>query len=348
MDLSSHINDILINFPKYTITQEDKKLIETDKALWITKKLFRKKFRKTKIYETTFNDILKKVTHSIENNIPIQLVILFGWYKHFWNESHPFVDRAEFFNIKFMSELVSPVLEIHTPGIKLDYASEDIIITKMNNYPRSSLNKYAKSFQQLINTFSQYFPSNFSIKYTRTGEMYDTQKLLSEVEKRLPESRNERNKLSETEQKLSVHRSKRSIMRDGEEDRTQLNEQEKKQKIIESRLVEQLFYIIEDELIGEYYYWNEHIPLVLSRGLSDENIFHRLTLGSTSSCVVDFWIGRGILEIRDNKIIPKIVSKTQYEKIKNNITTTPITNKLSKINDNFTKINTHTSNDYLI
>ena len=102
----------------------------------------------------------------------------------------------------------------------------------------------------------------------------------------------------------------------GEIDYSDLDEAEKNKLIEKSKQIENLFYEIEDELINGYYHEGTHIPLVLSWGLSDENFDRWLTLGSVSSSAVDFWIGRGILEIRNNKLIPRIVSRNQYKKIK--------------------------------
>lgn len=73
----------------------------------------------------------------------------------------------------------------------------------------------------------------------------------------------------------------------------------------------------EVNFIGDYYNGENRIPVVLTWGLSfDNKEMNWLTLGSTFSSTVDFWIGRGILERHENKFVPRIVSATQYDKIK--------------------------------
>ena len=334
--ISEYLNQNIFQFPNYVLTDDDRKLIKADKAKWITKKLFRKKFRKTKTYKEAFNEISKKIKYSIERDAPIHFIILFGGYKHFWNDSHPNTDWAELFNLRFMSEFVAPLLKVYSKGVILDYGSEDVIITKMNNYPKKSLDLYAKSFQKLINFYSNYVPPNFSINYIRTSDKYDVGDLTAKIESALPNKIKEWDKLSLEEKSAKLKRSNRSVMFDGENNFSNLAKIEKEKLIEKSKQIEELFYEIEDELIGDYYYGGNNIPLVLSWGLSNENLDHWLTLGSTFASSVDFWIGRGILEVRNDKIVPRIVSKKQYFEIKNYLTKIDI--ELLSFNKNLTKL----------
>ena len=310
----------MTTFPKYNLSAEDNKAIENSKAHWMTRKITRKKFRKTKINKNTFDEIQKKIENSIEEKRPIHFNILFGGYKHFWNDSHPYPDWAEVFNLKFMSELISPILEVYEPGVELDYSSEDIILPYMNNYPIKALDEYAKSFKKLIEFYSKNIPKNFKINYIRTGEMYNREKLIETIFKKLPKVKKEWEKISKKEKDILLHRSHRSVMWNGYKNLTNLNDKEKLKKIEESKQIEDIFYEEEDKLIGEYSYGANNIPIVLSWGLSDENIDNWLTLGSTFASSVDFWIGKGILEKRENKLIPRIISKNQYNEIKEKLT----------------------------
>lgn len=315
--LQKYIDNLATSFPRYSLSDEDKKMIEMKgKTEWITKMLLRKKFRKTKIFEETRKDILKKVALSIKEERPLYFIILFGGYKHFWNSSYPEVDWAEFFNLNFMSEFLAPVLEVHRPGVILDYGSEDVVMTLMDNYPETDLDKYAESFEEMIKFYSKHIPNNFKINYVHTGKKYDSEKLKAKIKEKLPEKKKEWEKLSNEEKKKSLHRSYRSVMWDGKEDWTRLSDIEKEGKIKESKIIEDTFYEIEAEFLGDYFIGDNHIPLVLSWGLTDENIDHWLTLGSTYASTVDFWIGRGIIEDRGERFIPRIVSKEQYNSTK--------------------------------
>lgn len=315
--VSKYLRDMLHSFPTYSLTQADKEAIKEHKAEWITKILLTKKFRKTKVFEQTKNSIMAKVELSLKENKPLHFVILFGGYKAFWNPSHPEVDWAELFNLRFMTELFSPILQAYGPGVILDYGSEDLIITEMDNYPKTVLDSYAASFKTLLAAYSKSLPTNFKINYVRTGEMYDSSKLKQELWKILPQKKEEWKHLSEENKKNLLHRSYRSIMWKGEKDLTNLNEAQKEERIAESKIIENTFYELEANYFGDYFTGGNRIPIVLSWGLSkEENVDHWLTLGSTYASTTDFWIGRGVLELRDGRFIPRVLSKNQYSDLK--------------------------------
>lgn len=46
-----------------------------------------------------YDDISQKIQLAVDANEPIYLIIIFGGYKHFWNDSYPHVDWAELFNL---------------------------------------------------------------------------------------------------------------------------------------------------------------------------------------------------------------------------------------------------------
>ena len=94
-----------------------------------------------------------------------------------------------------------------------------------------------------------------------------------------------------------------------------LTDKEKHQLIIDSRLIELAYYEIEGkpEVLGDYLWADNHICICFSFGLSHDNAFEDLTLSSAEGSIVDFWIGRGILESREDKINPRTMSHRQYE-----------------------------------
>ncbi|MFH1832824.1 MAG: hypothetical protein ABH816_01470 [Candidatus Levyibacteriota bacterium] len=227
-----YLQELYVNFPRYVLSAEDKKVIEhLGKAEWITQKLILGKFRKAKISQNSRQDIFDKVSLSLKENKPLYLIICFGGYKHFWNPSHPQIDFAEFFNLRFMSEYFAPILVVHPPGVILDYESEDVILPMMNNYPESALDEYAQSFRELIKLYTQNIPKNFKINYVRSQEQYDTSKVFKRITELMPKKRKEWKKLSKEEREKRLHKAANSIMWKGKEDLTGLNEKEKRKKI---------------------------------------------------------------------------------------------------------------------
>ncbi len=321
-EVNDYLHTLLKEFKPYLLTEEDQKKTARDKAEFLTEKLALSKYRKRKLASTTRQAIYNKVNMSIEQNRPLHFVIPFGGYKHFWNPSHPEPDWAELFNFRYLTEYVSPVLAIHEPGVIIEYVSEDMIMTRMDNYPRDVLETYARVFKELINWYNKQTPNNLDFRYFRVGDRCDKEKIIQIVEGLLPERRAMFDKLSQNEKDRELHRSKRSFYWDGEFDFTHLDDEEKYNKIVESRLIELAYYETEGlpEFLGDYLSNDEHICILFSFGTTPDNDeFQGLTLGSTYGSLVDHWIGRGVLEKRESQFFPRIVSKQQYEDAKENI-----------------------------
>ena len=310
-------------FQEYHLSPEDKKKIDRDKVGFILSKLTRKKYRKRKLVDKTRKAIEEKIKLSIKENWPIHLVVPFGGYKHFWNSSHPEPDWAELFNFKFLSDYVAPILLTYKPGAIVEYVSEDLILPKMNNYPEKTLEQYSKTFKKILTWYNKKLPNNLQFKFFRVKDKCDHKKLIKKVNGLIEKRKKDFSKLTQKEKDRELHRSHRSIMWQGKEDWSKLSEKQKKNKIIESRIIELAYYDTEaeKEFLGEYLWEKNHICIVFSFGTTHDNDeFQDITLGSTYASVVDHWIGRGILEKRENHFIPNIISKNQYQKMKKNLT----------------------------
>lgn len=318
-EIKQYLTGLLTVFPEYAISPEDEKKISQDRTQWMAGKLTLKKFRKAKVAEKTKEDILQKIRMSIRENKPVHLIVCLGGYKHFWNPSFPQADWAELFNLAFMTEFAAPILKVHPPGVILDYESEDAIMPTIDNFPEESLDAYARSFRDLIAVYSKKLPSNFKINYIRSQEQYDTSKMFARLQEMLPDRINEWQALPLEEKEKRLHRTPKSIMWKGKEDWSHLSENEKKEKMEISKITNEVYYDADAEFRGDYFTGTNHIPIVLSWGLCAENSLNWLTLGSTYSSMVDFWVGRGIIEKTKEKLVPRIVSQEQYSKIKDKL-----------------------------
>lgn len=321
--VTDYLKGELGNFPSYELKPEDEEKIKISGLdRWITNKLLVKRFRKAKVAEKTAEEIFKKVQLSTKENKPLYLILGFGGYKNFWNSSYPEVDWAEFFNLRFMSEYVAPVLVAYAPGVSLEYESEDIILPLIDNYPEESLEAYARSFKELTNIYSKQLPTNFKINYIRSQEQLNTSKLFDRINELLPAKKEAWRKLSPEEKEQHLHRTPANIMWRGKVDWTSLTDEEKQAKIVESKIINETYYDADYEFRGKYFEGGNHIPLVFSFGKTvDNEVTNWVTLGSTFSSMVDFWVGRGILEDRESKFVPRIVSHRQYDEVKDKLQT---------------------------
>lgn len=308
ININQYLNKLFSEYTKYILSPEEQKIVDRDLLTFIVQKLIRKKFRKQKVFPETLKEISEKVQKSIKDNKPINFSIFFGGYKHFWNPSHPEVDWAEIFTFKFLTEWVSPIITVYKPGVTFDFISEDCILEKMNNYSNESLDNYSKSFKTLLEKYNEKLPENLKYKFIRLKDKFNQEKMLKAVEKKIKEGYERWNSLSSEDQEAELIRSKRSVI---------ITENDNRDRIVESRIVELAYYEIEalPEFFGDYFNGN-NIYLSFSFGLSSDNIYHWIVLGSTYASVVDFWIGRGILEQRGDSFVHRIISKEQYKKTK--------------------------------
>lgn len=325
-EVKEYLTQLLTVFPTYNLNGDDKKVVQRDVATFILQKLTRKKFRKQKLHPDTIQEFTTKIATKVKEDKPIHFTIPFGGYKHYWNPSHPDPDWAEIFTLRFLIEWVSPIITTYKPGVVIDFISEDLILPRMNNYPEDVLEKYSQAFSSLLDTYRQFLPKNLKINYFRVGDRYDKKAIIKEVEDLLPERWEKWNTYTSEEKEIELKRSKRAIMWNGNHDLANLSDEEKEKRMIESRLIELAYYDIEAKpnFLGDYYTEDNRIGICFSFGLSPDNVTHWITLGSTYASSVDYWIGRGILEKTQEGFIPRIISKEQYQKVKNSLQTTQI------------------------
>ncbi len=323
--MENYLKQLLTKIAPYEPTAEDLKSYSRNRIEYIFDKLNRKKFRRKKMGQESLNNLKIKIQESIKKESPIQLVIPFGGYKHFWSTSHPEPDWAELFQFRYITEYVQPIAALYQPGVTIEYVSEDLIVPRMDNYPKESIETYMKRFSELLYWYQKQLSSNIHFSVSRVSSMCDKEKLTKEVLSKIPEKRQAFELLSVSDKDKELKRSHRSVYWKGEIDLTHLTDQEKLEKIIESRLIELTFYETESqpEYIGNYYGDNNRICVVFSFGLSQDNAFDDLTLGSAHGSIAEFWIGRGVIE-NPKLPHPRIITAKQYEQVKEHIQKIPV------------------------
>lgn len=325
-EANTYLAQLLTNIEPYSLTSDERKKVTRDKPGFIMDKLMRKRFRR-RISDETRKTTAEKVAARVQANQPIHIIIPFGGYKHFWNPSHPETDWAELFHFRWMTECVAPILAAYEPGVILEYVSEDLILPRMNNYPDEALEAYTTTFRKIMEWYTQYTPKNLEMRYWRVSEKCDKQAIIDKVEALLPERKAAFARLTTEEQEKEIHRSLRSVLWNGKQDLTGLSDEQKRERIIESRLIELAFYDTEgsDEFIGNYYWDDNRIPICFSFGLSPDNDeFGDLTIQSSPGSIVDHWIGRGVLLRAGDKLHGTIISQQQYKKAVGNLETVKV------------------------
>ena len=299
--------------------------LETKLQTSMIDRLFAKKFRKYSIDPQVRIDVEAKLNNIIEKKLPLNFVPSFGGYKHWWTPTYPTIDWAEIFNMKFMLEYLVPICANYKSNkSSIEYESEEIILSELNNVPQSGLDEYTKTFRQAL----EYFNNNqkyIEMKLSLAREQYknynfNKQKLLQRINEMIPEYTKRFNNYSSQDQEKRIQKARTNFKLDGVVDYSNLSEVEKEELYKKSRIFNEAFLDADYEVRGNDFFEKENnIPLLFSFGLGPggEAWLH---IGSSKSSMTDFWAGTGILEIRENgQIIERILSRNQFENIKNKL-----------------------------
>lgn len=332
--VNEYINNKLLNFNNIeTNSLEGKDLKDS-----ILNRLFSRKWSRKAQFDEAKKYTEEKVENILNNHLEFLFCFCFGGYKHFWSPTYPEPDWAEIFTIKYLMEYILPIAETQDKRTKIEFESEEVALTYMNNTPQEGMDKYNRVFKDLISYINDKvkYPIDLSVVLAR--DFYDKDELLRKMNEYLPIVQERFNSLSEEEKEIRLKRAETNIMWNGKEDLTNISEDERKEFIYNSRTLNEAFLDIDYELRGKEYFEKDNlIPLLGSFGLGagGESWLH---LASNSSSMVDFWAGMGILEVREDKIIEKTISKKQYEQIKDKLIKVNLNNDLINISSNYSWI----------
>lgn len=122
-------------------------------------------------------------------------------------------------------------------------------------------------------------------------------------------------------------------------DYSNISEAERYNLYRHSRILNETFLDMDFELRPNYFEGDTSIPLLFSFGLGPggEAWLH---IGSCSTSMVDFWAGIGILEYweSEDKIVQRIISRSQYDAIKNDLIEVKVESPISHITNNLESI----------
>ena len=332
--VNKYINEQILNFNNIETNELEGSTLKEQ----ILNRLFSRKWSRKAQYEEAKKYTEEKVDNILTNNLNFIFCFCFGGYKHFWTPTYPEPDWAEIFTIKYLMEYVLPIAQTQDKKVNIEFESEEVALTYMNNTPQEGMDKYNKVFKKIINYINNKteYPIDLSIVLAR--DFYDREKLLNKMYDYLPEVQERFNKLNEMEKEIRLKRAETNIMWKGKENLTNISDEEKRKFIYNSRTLNEAFLDIDYELRGKEYFEKENlIPLLGSFGLGAGGELW-LHLASNKSSLVDFWAGMGILEIREEKIIEKTISQKQFEQIKNELKKVKLNNDLVEISDNYSWI----------
>lgn len=314
INIQQYISDLL-EFPQYQLTLDEVVAIEKSGIVpYLVKKIMSNKYRKSSPSRLVIEEVNKRVKQSVKENSPIHLTIPTGGYKKWQLDSAPRVDWAEFFHLRYMTEYMAPIAAAYPQGVILDYFSNSWLIKIISHYPQDELDEYTHSFRQLITQFEKHLPDNIKIRYNVVEDQLPEEVLLARALKNRPQVESEWKNLTEKEQTERLKYSERNIRWDILESKRRLSVSERRKIIYEGK-------IIHDCLLKGG--WNS--DLVYLRSENGIGIIHRnsdpyfLHLATVAGSFVQFWVGTGIIEKRQDRLIPRVLSYNQYLEIKSQL-----------------------------
>ncbi len=313
-----------------------------------TDRIFAKKFRKYGIDPSVKTNTEHKLNSIVNKKLPLNFVPSFGGYKHWWSPDYPSIGWAEIFNFKFMLEWLSPIFSNYKPSVSIEYESEEIILSELNNIPQSGLDEYTRTFRLALEYFNKQLKGqNCEMLLTLAREQYESygfnkEKLLKRINEMLPDYEKRFDNYDKDDQERRIQKAKTNFKLDGVEDYTKLTDQEKQKLFKWSRIFNEAFLDADFEIRGTDFFDKENnIPLLFSFGLGPGGEFWP-HVGSSHSSMVDFRAGLGVLEIRNNgKIVERILSRKQFESISSQLKKVEVDTPLSNICDNFKYIHVY-------
>ena len=274
---------------------------EEELADFIFKTIMSKKFRKFSVTPEYLPHIHESIENAIKENSPIKFVFVFGGYKLWRLEEAPETDWAELFAMMYYAKWLKPIAEVYKPGIWFDFSSDDVIVERLNNIPKSDTEAYAKSFYMILDFLKKYLPENMKFTMTPVSSRYTPEEFDEDLKDKVDAMQKELGGLPilDAESKRMVELNVR--LKPGQDKDPQWRE-----KI---------------ELVHQAYY-NVSRRRSYTRGGKDKiltfctQIGRCVAVGTTKTSIAKFWQGAGALKKTEAGFQEYVLSPSQIEKAK--------------------------------
>lgn len=294
----------LIKYPAVKLSPEDqKKIALNDWEGFIYGRLTTSKYRSSSIPDELNSQIKEKIRNSISQNKPIHITVPFGGFKKWQLPTFPDIDWSEIFNLILLREYLSPIAAYYKPGVILEYFSDEIFASRMNNISQEDLDLYNDHFTQIIEFFNQFQPDNFKIKFSKIRDQISQEELFKRFEKTIVELKQNWQNIPQDEREKRLVKSERNYKMDF----SKITKEEKDKILLESTLIHDAF------IFGD---WDSDVPWafddhMIAIGFRYTNKWG-ISIRSSRSSTVQFWVGIGVLKQKGNEFIPGILTYQQY------------------------------------
>lgn len=280
--------------------QDTDELIEA-----IFRALMSKKFRKYSANEALQAQVREAIKINVEKNEPINVTFLHGAYKLWRLEETPEADWAEFFSLMYYSSWVKPICEIYEPGVWFDFFVDDYIIERLDNIPKSDIEAYIASYQSVIDYLKDYQPANLKMTITTVGGQFPSEETFDKS-------------LQSSLEKLTAETlGGLPVLNDAQQAMVELNTKATKEQLEDPQWQEKVFHLhnayMSTKAEPGYHKGRPEKIMAFTQPLPSGAT---ISVGTTKSSIMKFWVGVGVLEPKADSYKQVILSPNQLENLK--------------------------------
>ncbi len=279
----------------------------------IFKALMSKKFRKYTANEELRQSARNAIKLNVEKNEPINLTFLHGAYKLWRLEEAPEVDWAELFSLMYYTNWVKPICELYEPGVWFDFFVDDYIVNRLNNIPMADIHAYIESYQKLMDFLKPYQPVNLKMTITTVGSQFPSEEAFN-------------NSLQGNLEKLTATTpGGLPVLNDAQRTMVELNAKPTTEQLKDPKWREKVFHLhnayMPTKAEPGYHKGRPEKIMVFTQPLPSGTT---ISVGTTKSSIMKFWIGVGALQPNKESYSQVILSQGQLAKTKYELESTEI------------------------
>lgn len=271
---------------------------EGDLRAYIAKAILSKKFRKWAVDDDLQAHLENAIKISFANNEPIKFVMPFGGYKLWRLDEAPEADWAELFSMMFYAAWLKPIADTYEPGVWFDFSSDDVIVKRLNNTPKTDTEAYENSFNQTISFLKTYIPANLRFTFTPVGSRYTEEEFTAELEQKI-------------QAYMVDHNGELPTLTEAEIAMIDLNAKPTEEQIADP------FWHAKNKVIHDMYMtMSKRRPYTRTEDkilAFTKPLPKGIAVGTTKTSTAKFWAGVGALRKRDDGYIETVLSPEQIK-----------------------------------
>ncbi|HOU75955.1 MAG TPA: hypothetical protein PK957_02445 [Candidatus Dojkabacteria bacterium] len=78
---------------------------------------------------------------------------------------------------------IFPISKAYTKGVTIDFWSDEIFISKMNNLPQENIDLYNQNFEKILTFLNQYTVKNIKFKFSRIRDFISQEEILKRFQR---------------------------------------------------------------------------------------------------------------------------------------------------------------------